>query len=180
MVRFSSAYLWENPFRTVWLKTLECMKLHTRERHLFYKSQWRHRVSKSCPEIGINPSVFIIQGLFWVFVSIPSVASTSALPVPWKSFIYDTPVESEEDLLARAKAGNPFRAAGTARHVTSRHGPNGLNGKQLRVTHYVPRRALSCRPLVMGFLLKAAADVGLCGTGDRMYQNKVRRYRVCD
>ena len=33
----------------------------------------------------------------------------------------------------------------------ARHGSNGLNGKQLRVTHYVPRRALPCRPLVMGY-----------------------------
>ena len=35
--------------------------------------------------------------------------------------------------------------------TSGRHGPNGLNGKQLRVTHYVPRRALPCRPLVMGY-----------------------------
>ena len=48
--------------------------------------------------------------------------------------------------LGPRKAGNPLRAADTARH-----GPNGLNGKQLRVTHYVPRRALPCRPLVMGY-----------------------------
>ena len=33
----------------------------------------------------------------------------------------------------------------------ARHGPNGLNGKRLRVTHYGPRRALPCRPLVMGY-----------------------------
>ena len=44
------------------------------------------------------------------------------------------------------KAGNPLRAVGTARH-----GPNDLNGKQLRVIHYVPRRALPCRQLVMGY-----------------------------
>ena len=59
------------------------------------------------------------------------------------------------------KAGNPLPAAGTARHVTARHGPNGLNGKQLRVTHYVPRRALPCRPLVMGFLLKVVGGTTL-------------------
>ena len=35
--------------------------------------------------------------------------------------------------------------------TSGRHGPNGLNGKQMRVTHYVPRRALPCRPLVMGY-----------------------------
>ena len=41
----------------------------------------------------------------------------------------------------------------SGRRGAARHGPNGLNGKQLRVTHYVPRRTLPCRPLVMGFLL---------------------------
>ena len=45
-----------------------------------------------------------------------------------KSLVYETPVDSEEDLLAR---------------------------------------------------IMAAADVGLQGIGDHVYQNMVRRYRVC-
>ena len=49
------------------------------------------------------------------------------------------------------KAGNPLRAAGTARHVIARHGPNGLNGKQLRVIHYERPARQSTARHVMGY-----------------------------